>query len=717
MTIPLNTLHSIENKSDGISQTTCPTMDLIALTSGNGSVLSLYRKSGVDKKPVWEINISTLGHGTIKSVVWKPDGRQIAIITNKDQCLICDANSALILSTIQGETDSASASAGLGFNVAGWYVISDINKIANDGVGMSGSGLDLRGSSLIQDVLKSLPKLPPLPSQTSNNWPGSNAALTPHKFATKQALESMVHSSVEDDLDLLFLFSESKVNLVLHELFAIGDVDLIPHNPEDEEIVNYITVSDTSSISSMPHYIITSSFTTMQYKLRRFNTSFLHNKFEYLQEITTSSSKIIALQGYIDEVLAHCLQDIKVYLDFNNRFVGILKSELEAKSTTAGDELYNLLLTGMMEDEVKDWIENTIGDRGVKRWIKASEQSFDNTRRSMIYHVAPACERILILLGNLGGAATSYGMIYGVEESFDISTFLKESKESVKGLIKTTFDFIQKINKEQSLYNAFISWIQVCLSELQDEKPKFSYITSEVSEFLNGYFEKSGLLFFTPFMKRSTNSVKIHTNELFKVVKSKMKKSITVDDQFSLSLGMVTETQQITQIDNSLFIITYHDTILDIHKFDLSAEKLQKISISMASHIQDLKLSTSNTKLLNDKIVNVLVNHELFQLSLMDVDPLFKSKSESPYYNIAELPSPYDHQSFENLNFTQQELQTEAPAVNFGNHVSYSSSFKASQLTTATMDSTPDTTDGSRLRNSFVCLISCDKDAFLTVEQ
>lgn len=623
----------LSKKIDGLSYSTCPTMDLVALTSDNGKKLSLYRKTG-DR--VWDTDIQD---GLIKSVVWKPDGKQIALITSKNQCLIYDTNTSQILSTLQGAKDED-------FSIGGWFV-SEIQSSGN-----------FKKCSLDFDIIKSLPKLPPLPSQSSNWGMAATATTSPeHKFATKQALESMIHNSIEDDLDLLFLFSDSKVNIVLHELFSLGSVDLIPNNIEDEEIVNYITTDNKD------HYFITSSFVTMKYKIRRFRASFIDD-YEHLQEITTSSSKIIALQGYIDEVLTHCLHDIKNYLDFNSRFIGILKNEIETKSTTPGDELYNLLLTGMMEDEVKDWLENTIGERGVKRWIKASEISFDGTRRSMIYHLVPACERILLLLGKLGGSAKAYGMLHNDE--FQLSN-LQEAKESVKDLIKMIFDFIQKINKEQSLFNAFISWIQVCLSDLQDEKPRVSYVTSVVSQFLNTYFEKSGLLMVIPFLKRSTNSIKINTNELFSTMKDKIRKTVVIDDNFELCMGMVTESQQIAQIGKFLYVITFHDIVLEIHQLNLETLELRNISLTMSSQIQEIKISQNKILLLS--------NHELYQIDISDLS------FDDPSQDISALD--FIHQTFNGIEEGNGEF------------------FKPGHLT---------------LNENFLCLISCDKEAYLAID-
>ncbi|KAH3672796.1 hypothetical protein WICMUC_004018 [Wickerhamomyces mucosus] len=600
---------------DGLSYSWCPTMSLVALTSDNGKCLWIYRKTG---QKVWDI---TLSEGFIKTIVWKPDGKHFAIITSKNQCLIYDTNTSHMISSLNGSKTES-------FSIGGWFLKrrEHYNKHLNL--------YDL-------DIMKSLPRLTPVPIPASS-WNSSNNSQA--KFSTRHAIDGMIQNNNNNDLDLLFLFSDTKVNIVLHGLFTLGPVELIPFNEDDEEIVHYITTKANE------HYVLTSSFVNMQYRVRRFHTSFVDN-YEFLQEVTLSSSKIIALLGYIDEILIYSSQEIKTYLDFNNKFLGILSDELKPKNETVVDELYNLLLTGMMNDQVKDWLENTIGERGIKRWTRFGEISFDGARRTIVYHLVPACERLILLLNKLSAASGASSRNFSAK-------YLEESKITARKFLKLLYGFISEINHEQQLFNSFINWITVALSELQEEKPKASFKTSDVLNFINTYLEKSGLFMFIPNLKRSTNQMKINNEDLFGSLKQNIRDHVLVDKNFIVNLGMIAEKQKITEINDTVYVITGHDSTVVIYKIDSKFKTSTSIIISNPNKINDIQIEEDH--------VFILSNNSLMSFNLKDLQ-----FSTSASITISSIPRVKTHKFPDDLKPIYLTVSAKLGCLVSENHQNY----------------------------------------------
>lgn len=572
--------------ADGIVFSWCPTMDLLAFSAGNGKSIWIHRMNGYK---VWDIAI---GEGVVKNLVWKPDGKQFAVITTKNQCHIYDSNTARLLSTVDQLKDDV--------NFGEWILseVSDKNHKFGDLVDT--------------DVLKSLPKLPPLPNQTSKNI-----------FSTKVAIEEMIHqNNKSNELDLLLLLSEKTLDITLHGLFTIGAVSLITSaNDEDEEIVSHIS-QDLQS-----HFIITSSFTTMKLYLRHFKLSFVSD-YRFLQEITLSSSKIIALIGYINEILIFLAQEIKNYLDFNKRFVEILKEELEKIDETVGDQLYDLLLTGMMSEELKDWLENTIGERGITRWSKIGDTAFDNTRRTIFYHLVPACERLMILLHNIKGAASS-----SLSEDNKLKMdFINASSTSVQKLIKLLFQYIITVNKEQNLFGSFVSWICHVLRELQDEESKYVYKTSEVADFINLHLERSSLMMFIPNIRRHFNEIKINTSDLFTALKNSTQKSIIPESE-KVELGMVTEKQKLKFDGDFLYILSHHNATINIYRFNTLTDELKSVDVELDNEVFDIQVSDDKDELFvvsGDELISFQIeNLFLKDQSKMKLSELEITKSKN----------------------------------------------------------------------------------------
>jgi len=88
-------------------------------------------------------------------------------------------------------------------------------------------------------------------------------------------------------------------------------------------------------------------------------------------------------------------------------YIRLLDEEMGSKRQGgfAVQELFELLVTGLPTEETKDWLMNTVMERGQKKWVKVTLSSYENMRRIASEHLQPAFERLIVLLSRLRGLA------------------------------------------------------------------------------------------------------------------------------------------------------------------------------------------------------------------------------------------------------------------------------------------------------------------------
>lgn len=547
-----------------------PTMSLLLTVENDGKSVTVHRSREGHK--VWEID-ELPDKARCCDVIWASDGKRVGLLTTKSNCLVYDINSGRLLLSVNVKVDTS---------IGKWV------NLDND----TNSKFDLN-----DDILRSLPKLLPLPASFNGI----------HKFSSRQHIDSMIQNNSDDGIDLLLLFGNNYINVTINSLFSIGSVDIFDDN-DGEATVDYLSINEN-------HFILTSSMMTGKFSIKNFKIDF---NSPYLNKTGSIISKLIALLGYTDEVLVFLSQETRNYLDFNNKYLNILKDELNKRNESVSDELYNLLLTGMMNDDVKDWLENSIGDRGIKKWEKLGEITFENVKRTILYHLIPSNERLIILLNELNSI---YEILLIEDESKEILNLIKEMINSVKDYLNLIFQYIIKINREQELFNSFINWINFVLLELQEEaNTKFQYKTSEVSKFIiDNHLEKSILFMLIPNFRRNFNKIKINSSDLFNNLKLNFQNNIE-KGELNISLGFITESFKLIFNNNNLILLAKLDASLKIYKIDATFE-LAEFEIQFNNRIDDFK---SN----NDELY-VLCNNELKIIKISNLIEINENINES----------------------------------------------------------------------------------------
>lgn len=552
----------------------CPQMDLLVLSCDGGRRLEVYRV--LSGELVYFIELGQ----AVEQLSWNASGTLLAVGCEKS-CLVFDANSGKLVNRL-GAAGGGCVS----------FVAVDTER--------------QRAALVDVDLVPAMGRVPPLPvvQGPPGKVPGHPQALLGKdqlQFSSKRLIDLFISStpSPTDPVELLCLFSENWLE-IHYNLFCAGRIELFGSDTDDE-ITHHLAI-DTAN------YVLTSNLMTMKLGLRSFELDVAHE----MVAMAETGSKAVAILNYTDEVLTNNLNvEIRNYLEFSSKLLSILVDELQEKgdSSDAVDHLYELLMTGMMADELKDWFENTVGDRGVKKLERLGNQAFDITRKLIFNNLITSCEKLIVYLNELES-------LLDLDEDAS-TTLFSETFVSLKDLIKLMFEFIQKINKEQIYFNRFIEWVQIVLIDLaEDDRKNLKIDTQKVGIYLVNYFKrKSNLLMLIPNLKRFFNKIKINLMDIFELIRAQFRQKSFRKAANSVEIGDATEKVLFKHFNEIIFAICWNtnDDVLVVYSIERFSVKGKK-KYNLNSGIKSVDFGVVN----DSPYCFIVSGEELVKLALLD---------------------------------------------------------------------------------------------------
>ncbi|KAF3933607.1 hypothetical protein ABW19_dt0207714 [Dactylella cylindrospora] len=229
---------------------------------------------------------------------------------------------------------------------------------------------------------------------------------------------------------------------------------------------------------------------------------FLSNYGPYLGRVTFTVTKVQHLLRYVSETVLAMASEWKSMENVEATYMRAQREILEtSEDGAAGLEFFELLITGCASERMKEWLVDSLGDKGQKKWEKVFVNGYDTLRRLAHEHLLPACDRLIVLLSKLRGLArwTDKDSSLGLDP-MDYNKLL----DLVSGLMAICHEFIGKVNYELDLFSAFIFWLKSAYDEFnslnegnapnpqgQDELP---VDTLKVAEFIGKHLQNSILV-------------------------------------------------------------------------------------------------------------------------------------------------------------------------------------------------------------------------------
>ncbi|ODV63964.1 anaphase promoting complex subunit 4 ASCRUDRAFT_100763 [Ascoidea rubescens DSM 1968] len=624
----------------------CPTMDLFALLSHNNSNIFIYRING---QRVWNLSIR---NSTIKELLWKPDGKSLALITADGICKLYDSNNGKLITTIDNQNQHKNKNENLSDNnnnddniieIANWDIrlkplsnVSTFENLFNIDVSKSLPNLSILPNASTESIFTTKLAIDGTIKSTSNNFIENFSKLNLN-LNSDSMLNSLTDSlpnslssnqiSNEDQTDLLILvYKNLSFDITIFGLFNIGKVNYF--SSKDFQIIkvlNIISINDLQNhlILSVSNNNDNNSQDDKKYlSILKLNLNFISLFKNYLNYVALNFTKILAILKYIKESISLIKNDCAPFLEFNLKLISILNDKFDNNSTSI-IELYNLLLTGMMNDSLKDWLQNDIGEKNLKKWIRLGTVFFDNIRKNLFIFLTQALIRLLVYLSNLNGLAKweERGSPLGLNP-----TFFNSCIHSISKLLRKIYNFILKINNIQNLFDAFMTWLGFIINQLNSSDPIYDsnqYVkTLDIANYITKYLNNSNIFNFltnNAIANTSDNvnnleklSFKIYNqiSEILNHVKLAIKKHISFDQPIILDKLDGQNKDSIYKIRPIYNTVNKFYDVYVISYPNLTSFKLYKLED------RDSKLTKTITILFD--LNNIIENGEILSIDFLD---------------------------------------------------------------------------------------------------
>lgn len=469
----------------------CPTMDLIALATVDDD-LHVFRLNGQQV-----IGGSFAGDPyllgercEIKALDWKDNGSFLAVA--------CADNTTRIISSYSGKTihhysaywpqddKSVSQPAARSANITclAWSGNFNSSKAAQRYMhDVSGQGCvedllspdvhpaqaaallkaDLPRELALLDIECSLPKLSTLPSSGSDG----------DVFSARASIDAIFHAQGKDSSDtvdvLLVGFDDGTIHLRIFDCFEIGSFRL-------SEVMGHSATCRTLLHASHPlcstHALLVSvsdrNGTGSSLQLVTLDLRFITKSGIYLSLLASKTTQLQNLLRYVNQTQRQIELEWKNTQEFPARFIYSIAQELREKChcdfVTA---VYHSIVTGDCFAPLKEFLVDTVGERGHKRWDKAVSNGYENVRKLTHECLLPALERCEVLLGRLIGLSKFQKLndVLGLE-----TTRLNGIVQTLDCLHLLAHKILIGANEELSQFAAFSKWLHHEI-EVQSAEP------------------------------------------------------------------------------------------------------------------------------------------------------------------------------------------------------------------------------------------------------
>ncbi|ODV97646.1 hypothetical protein PACTADRAFT_47520 [Pachysolen tannophilus NRRL Y-2460] len=549
-------------------------MDIITVANGNHS-LSSYR---IDGERIYNLNLgnSSKGGSNLADdsgqdfvILYKDDGKFFLAVDSKT-LKIYDTNNGKLISSFDNNFQDNT------IEFISWCLEGNEDNQNDTGIG-----------NLYEYIEDSLPKIPPVDSNITGNG----------------NVEKLIESYKEDNTSNFIIYgNKGIVNLLVFGLFNI------------ENILEYNNTNFASRILSHDYNKnnISSQFflaidTENNLVIKNLELGFLG--YENNNDKIQISKKMILISNFLNylnlfkKLITKNLKDSNIFLDYDFKIVNLLQEEIDKNSEKANvssiDELYDLLLTGMITESIKQWLEDYLGDRGLKRWYQLASQCYENNKKLVFHFLIPIIERLLLIYNNFVNLSKQEPN----EKNFESDEIIAVLKKILRNL----YIFLNDLNLEFLNFKNFNNWLSLLLKKIMllnnnddDNDDEFFEIEKKlnnniniekISNFLNSNFKNSCILSKQKDLNAKLNDVEQLVNYKIINLKKQLKQKIKINDKNTLIIDQLKDNKEIDQSilklgnDNLGYIITHNKNEklhLNLFRFNIgsSLQKVKKLKLN-----------------------------------------------------------------------------------------------------------------------------------------
>ncbi|KAM5345505.1 hypothetical protein ACJ41O_011367 [Fusarium nematophilum] len=361
--------------------------------------------------------------------------------------------------------------------------------------------LDLPRELTFLEVDTALPKISPLPGSSAGS--GAGDALI---FTLRTGIDFLFGAPKPEEYDqvnvMIIGSDDGQLHLSIYDSFIIGSFQcpgvgpsptsllvlhashpqvstqalLLAGKQEEPDEVHFIPM-DLPFISSSPLSLplLASKLTTLQKLLRYLRQAQLHMQVEWKNTRELPTRFLRSVEGDLEN------------LEIGPR--GIVPA------------LYHLAVTGHAYEPVREWLVESLAERGHKRWDKAVVSGLENLRGLVHENFLPALDRCSVILSRLRGLA----QFYDTRDDMGFSVAqINRVMDIISSLSLVGHKILICVMDELESFTAFSSWLRFQIDRLASSSSSGEELTekeatmdtSKVLTYIEHYLTDSSLKIF-----------------------------------------------------------------------------------------------------------------------------------------------------------------------------------------------------------------------------
>ncbi|OAA68133.1 anaphase-promoting complex component cut20 [Niveomyces insectorum RCEF 264] len=439
----------------------CPTIDLTAAVGG-GNVVYVRRRGGETVSKLTERNKE------VQALAWRADGQYLAVAWSDGVVRLVGLESPKAVHQIrlfEGAPSSITCTS-WSKNLVGSREAWQSHLLDAHGGGQSGELLDLPRALMFLEVEDDLPELLPLPVSGGS---GDDMFV----FSTRTSLEFMFPPLKPSDGDFIYVMvlgtADGTIHVSIYDAFVMGTFTIsVPPKAEaqkgDQPLLRLRHHASHPASSTHVLLLANEEEDDQAVFLALMDFTFIYSSPLSLSLLAFKTTTFQKLLRYIKQTQIHMQGEWQAARELPSKFLANIQEDLQKdrKYKHIDHALRVAALTGFVSPTLKQWLVDTIAERGHKRWDKAVVTGLENLRDLIHENMMPALDRAILALSRLRGLAE----FHGNDDIGFTAGQISQLMDILSCLVMVSHNALALVTAELELFVAFSTWMRSLIERL-----------------------------------------------------------------------------------------------------------------------------------------------------------------------------------------------------------------------------------------------------------
>ncbi|VTT76650.1 unnamed protein product [Fusarium fujikuroi] len=491
----------------------CPTLDLSATWDPVDKNILVYRPPGQVVSKIHQVGAPGQKAPDAQAVTWRSDGQFLAVGWSDGFVRLMGLENNKAAHHIKVGESPGSNITHIGWassSIAG-KGSSAVSQALRDGLvgdsARNGDGLPLNlpRELTFLEVDTALPKISPLPSSSAGS--GEDALV----FTLRTGIDFLFQPPKPEEYDQVSVMiigtSDGQLQLSIYDSFIIGSFQCPQINTSSSQLILH---ASHPHVSTQALLVADKTEEPEEVHLVPIDLPFISSHPINLSLLASKLTTLQKLLRYLKQAQLHMQVEWRNTRELPTRFLRSIQGDLENLETgprSIVPALYHLAVTGHAFEPVREWLVESLAERGHKRWDKAVVSGLEGLRNLVHENFLPALDRCAIILSRLRGLAQFH------DTRDDIGFTLQQTSrlmDIVQCLQLIGHKVLINVMDELDSFTAFSTWLRFQIDRLASSSSASEELTekeatmdiAKVLSYIENYLIDSPLRLFFDEMTR-----------------------------------------------------------------------------------------------------------------------------------------------------------------------------------------------------------------------